>query len=612
MRFSVQSTSKGPQSPTHNEARSRPPPPPLCLPPRGERMFKRNVTVTGQHQLSGKDGKKLCREIGSRFPALEKEVKTIIPPKTEVLVQKISNKCLVYSVGGTPVFFECEGELYPTVYTLWRYPDLLPALYTHSEVSPKIVGGADLMLPGVIVPDSGLGDFEVGDPSVVLIPENPFPFAVGFMQTGSEAIKSDGLKGRGVKVLHHYPDALWAMGTKATPNAGFKPNRIHPVRAEDDRGDDEGGRAGAGGKAEIAEKMAGASLESTGGGGGGAGVSMDELVDATFLRALHLKVKDDQLPMEASAFYSNCMLPSRPPGTEIDMKKTSYKKLSKLIKKMEKRGLITAKQSKKDDRITGVNRTHEVYLLFGEELAVEGEGQQTGGAPAAIAVDASGSPGGAARAGAKEIEVFQVFRATSNLRPIFGDNDKDAVFTEDEIKRTLVAYAAREALTTSDSNSANPTDAVSSQTLSLDKLLKSGLYGKKEEVEVGSVVPLCDVYTRLVSKMQTYHKVVCDGDEVVKKGKIKHIHVTTEDRHAGRKWITKVSQLESFGIDPQDFGTTLQRKYKCSSTCTKLPGKHETGKEVSFQGNLMDDICEYLEVECGIRPQFIDKGRRGR
>lgn len=56
------------------------------------------------------------------------------------------------------------------------------------------------MLPGVIVPEAGLGDFKVGDHSTISIQENPFPFAVGYIETDSETIKENGLKGRGVKV----------------------------------------------------------------------------------------------------------------------------------------------------------------------------------------------------------------------------------------------------------------------------------------------------------------------------------------------------------------------------------------------------------------------------
>jgi len=235
-----------------------------------------------------------------------------------------------------------------------------------------------------------------------------------------------------------------------------------------------------------------------------------------------------------------------------------------------------------------------VYKLFGDELA-DMESEESEPAPPA----AKGK-----QTEAKQIEVHEVFRAVSNLRPVLGEEavrNKEMLFSAEEVRGALVLYSRTEKLFG---------EGGDESVMMLNKVLKSGLYGKKEGVEVGSKVELSDVYKRLMSKMQTYHKVVCDGAEVVKKGKIKNIHVTAEDRHAGRKFITKVSQLESFSIDPADFGNTLQRKYKCSSTVTKLPGKNETGKEVSFQGNLLEEICKYLETDCGIHPKYIEKTSR--
>jgi translation initiation factor 2D len=34
------------------------------------------------------------------------------------------------------------------VYTLWKQPNLLPFLTTPAAVVPKLIGGADLMIPG--------------------------------------------------------------------------------------------------------------------------------------------------------------------------------------------------------------------------------------------------------------------------------------------------------------------------------------------------------------------------------------------------------------------------------------------------------------------------------
>ena len=91
-----------------------------------------------------------------------------------------------------------------------------------------MLGGADLFLQGLIVPDQGLGSFASGDLMLASIPQNQFPFAIGVMEASSVDIKKNGLKGKGLKLLHHYPDMLWALGDKSVPDPSFTPTRVFP------------------------------------------------------------------------------------------------------------------------------------------------------------------------------------------------------------------------------------------------------------------------------------------------------------------------------------------------------------------------------------------------
>ena len=50
--------------------------------------------------------------------------------------------------------------------------------------------------------------------------------AVGTMEVSSADIARSGLKGKGLKLLHHYPDLLWALGDKSTPDSSFTTGRI--------------------------------------------------------------------------------------------------------------------------------------------------------------------------------------------------------------------------------------------------------------------------------------------------------------------------------------------------------------------------------------------------
>lgn len=163
---------------------------------------------------------------------------------------------------------EGDGELYPTVYLIWQFPKCLPSVWTYSEVrrgtsahrcgagdfnsewparrrltrlaspprplplpatqvSPKVLGGADLMLPGFIMDDTQ--DWEQGQKMVCSVKDHPIPFAVGFMEQSSKASRDSGMKGRGLKVLHHFPDTLWALGDKSVPDPSFTATRVYPM-----------------------------------------------------------------------------------------------------------------------------------------------------------------------------------------------------------------------------------------------------------------------------------------------------------------------------------------------------------------------------------------------
>lgn len=56
--------------------------------------------------------------------------------------------------------------------------------------------------------------------------------------------------------------------------------------------------------------------------------------------------------------------------------------------------------------------------------------------------------------------------------------------------------------------------------------------------------------------------------ETVQRGAIKSIAVAMEDRHGGRKHITRVAHCESFSIDPAELAGLLQRKFKVYRTLT--------------------------------------------
>ncbi|KAL5207999.1 hypothetical protein ABZP36_032434 [Zizania latifolia] len=67
---------------------------------------------------------------------------------------------------------------------------------------------------------------------------------------------------------------------------------------------------------------------------------IDSLLDKCLLQALHTSLKDKVFPILGSSLWSNHILPCRPPGVTLDIKKSSYKKLSKLLLSKSSSGLF--------------------------------------------------------------------------------------------------------------------------------------------------------------------------------------------------------------------------------------------------------------------------------
>lgn len=587
--------------------------------------------------MSGKDGKKLRKDLERLYPNLsEDDHKRLFASKAEVNLMKLSNRAQVYAkAGGNPLFFDPTGRddvLLPTVYALWLCPRLIPSLYTYSEVSPKVLGGADLFLQGLIVPDQGLGSFAAGDLRLASIPQNEYPFAIGTMEVSSADIAKTGLKGKGLKLLHHYPDMLWALGDKSVPDASFTPTRIFPQASDastsqpataaaasadesEDESDDSDTAAAAAevnnlhvtdDKAPLQQQtdIPAAAATTTVPNGSPSSVpdSMDAIIEGLLLAGLH-ELDDDSLPIQTNEFYSKTVLGCKPAEVAVDIKKSTYKNLAKLLKAFEKKALFSTKQVHKQDSLVSVNRQHELYTApLSSWLS---DRHQNGSAADRSGKEATTSSSSAANAQAGEVTVSYWYRVPSTLRPfVSGTAAKDELYSEEQICAALTAYTASNDL------------QLQGPSIKLDKLMVSNLFNKKEPQLEGDTCPFEDVIKRLLGKLQLFHKVLRVTDqgpvEVVKKGMIRNIQVTQEDRQGGRKHLTRVSYVESFGFDADELAGIMQRKFQTSSSVTKLPGKAETGKEIALQGPLLYEVPKFLTAAYGLSNEYVDVKGKGK
>lgn len=575
-------------------------------------MFAKPFRVKSNTVIKGSDRRKLKADISAAFPALTAdELSELVPNKEELNVVKVyahkGDAVTLYVLNKNPIFFEVEKRLYPTVYVLWRYPALLPGFTTWPLVLQKLTGGADLMLPGVVVPLSGLPHVKLGDCCAVKLVNNRAPVAVGTAAVSSTEMQSSGMKGRGVCVLHTYMDALWAFGDKSSP-----PSIPEPIETEEDI--TEGGcdsenklqeeEAGVeenypevtdqvcAGVEELslpdqiqqeAEKTIDNDQQSP-------QELMDALLFQCFLQALKTKVKKSELPLLTSTFLRNHMFACCPSGKQLDIKKSSYKKLSKFLQTMQQQhSLIRVKELTKGvESIVEVDWRNPELRSFSvcEEAICEVDPVQEGDFPY------------------HPPEITSVYSVSARVEPLFFDAQKrkGAVLQPAEVRSIITDYVKKNALVAE----TNKNYVMINPTL-CDCLLDKSEYHEVESLKWD------DLFSRVMSKMQECYQIVFPGQEpMIKKGHLDPIDISVASRGSNKK-VTLIKNLESFGLDPAVVSTALQHRVQASSVLQPLPGAKDRVL-VQIQGNQIHQVGNLLLDHYKVPRKFIqglDKAPKG-
>ncbi|KAG9457065.1 hypothetical protein H6P81_001573 [Aristolochia fimbriata] len=617
-------------------------------------MFKKPIEAKSFSRLSGADRKKLRRTIKEKFPHVsDADLDLILPPKAEITVSKLPNRTVVYGVeGGFPMIFDVDGrsnEIFPTVYSLWTVPDLLPAfMLKGGEVSQFVIGGADLMFPGISIPPEGLPSFLAGQAWAVKVPGNPAPIAVGITTMSSAAALKAGLRGKALRILHFYRDSLWdSVEGHYVPNAGFLEDAVFedpsllsaaetsgacgvvddsPIEAlgkTENEGDAEqlmhsqlesrrdanGSAQDADGSTHIDNKSAvceeiredvkslkiadGVSPEESTDEKGQRPLSIEEidtLLDKCLLQALHTTVIDKDLPMSGSTLWSGHVLPCRPPGVTLDVKKSSHKKLAKWLHSKSSAGLISSKEDrhKKEVLLLSINRNHPDYMSFKPEKRKSETVGQT-----------STSAANEGRQSRQQLDVMEVYKPSTHVNPIFSavGEDLGKYYTAPEASNVVFKYVEKE-------NLVKPTDKAK---VVLDAILCDALF--KGTVKKGSSYPSeihkKDLGSLFLSRMQIHHKVTRGTETALRKGALKTVQIMVE-RRQGNKKVTRVSGLESFLLDAETLAPELQKKFACSTSVAELPGSKKGQVEVLVQGGVIEDLARYLIEQYGVPKRYIE------
>ena len=210
--------------------------------PRAGMLFGKAAAPGSRRKVGGSERKRLRRELAAGWALGEDALEAVLPAKPgggaggawggdlEAAKLRAPSRGIVWLLGGCPLAVDPSGHgdppLVPSVFALWACPRLLPSIVMrHPDVAVFLLGGADLMLPGVGNVDGGWESLRPGELRQVLCPGNPAAVAVGRVLLGAGEAAARGGKGKLLEVLHHAGDALWPSFRPEDPcprpNEGF-------------------------------------------------------------------------------------------------------------------------------------------------------------------------------------------------------------------------------------------------------------------------------------------------------------------------------------------------------------------------------------------------------
>jgi len=541
--------------------------------------------------------------------------------------------------------------MYPSVYTFWRNPGIVPLLHTHEPVLKKLKGGADLMTPGLAGGPPFPEKAKKGAVVAIASTEHPsVPVALGVCEIDVCALqKVQGEKGHAVENLHWAGDEVW--GFSPSGRAGIEApeeiggwmkvleernlvQKMGEVHVDDEDGDDSGG---------VSLEAPGTSAPNGINGSPATEEGAEIVADDEDSRELSQKDIDDVFrqaflygihhhktnqpsapnhglvfPLTQSFIVSTLINPFLPAFTskqkeQFQIKKTSWKNIRKFVKSMDKDGMVKSKDKDGNETVIldidfddqAITSFRPYRLPKKETLAGTSQGR---GDKATDAIDPGDDAVG------QKLQVLSFYRSTSKLSPLFEGSGKQ-LYTPAEVRELITAYIERE----------NLISETNRRLVELDPTLGNAVFDgsgslDKEVLAKGSV-PRDALIDRVLSSMATSYSIVRNGATDAakpKSGSPPKIRILLETR-SGNKTVTKVSGLEPYFINPRPLADELRKVCAGSTSVEPLAGAAKKNErevmEVMVQGPQRDAVIKALErrgIDARRCIEVVDKTKKGK
>ncbi|KAK5646286.1 hypothetical protein RI129_004750 [Pyrocoelia pectoralis] len=489
----------------------------------------------------------------------------------------------VYVINRQPMMF-VYGQMFPTVYFLWEYPECLLPFTTNISVTRKLSAGALLMLQGVVYPKFTASHFSVpvferNTPVYINQTTNKAAVAVGVTLESSLTLCKRKHRGRCVYIYHYLNDELCTINNAKPlplPELGY-PEWMKESMKSISTLDITKGQTKIETELPRGEKCVGTEneifiqnevLEKK---------SMDKLLLRCFLTAIKYS-KSLKLPISLTLFCDTYVKPANP---TLDITKSSYGNYVHFIEKLAKEGIVVLPEADGVYNILKINYDHIIVRNFvydPEEL------------PKVTIIN-----------DAPLIIIENCYTVTTTVLPIFQPFGfiPGSVILASEVQGYVMEYIKCYC---------HQHKTVASGFVYVDNCI--GFLLSKDH---GSVVDVKVIKTEVIKKMTKCYKVTAGGSQVVCKGELKPIKIKIGFLCNFKK-VTIVKNIEMYHIKLDDVANdcgsandTCIKIYKM--VCSKRPSQlYIYGDQVSFVYNLLRKQYGIPE-ECIRAPQLVNNNK---